>query len=187
MSISRLLYTCHHLKASECPELTGFIADRIRKIKKALSSQDILAESKCKLCIYDILVKIGEYVMTKNSQSDGSNSIQDSSFKYIHAACTYIIDNSTGDITQTDVASHVGLSPYYFSRLFKQYMHTSFPAYLSNVRTRNAIKLLMDNNLTITEVAFMAGFQSTTAFNKAFRDVKGYSPREYRKMYHERV
>ncbi|MBO7356271.1 MAG: AraC family transcriptional regulator, partial [Lachnospiraceae bacterium] len=31
--------------------------------------------------------------------------------------------------------------------------------------------------------AFMAGFQSTTTFNKVFRDITGYSPRDYRKLY----
>jgi len=62
-------------------------------------------------------------------------------------------------------------------------MQMSFPAYLSSVRVKNAIRLLADEKLSITDCAFLAGFQSTTTFNKAFRELTDYSPREYRKMY----
>ena len=40
-----------------------------------------------------------------------------------------------------------------------------------------------DENMTITDCAFMSGFQSTTTFNKVFRDTTGCTPREYRKMH----
>jgi transcriptional regulator GlxA family with amidase domain len=62
-------------------------------------------------------------------------------------------------------------------------MHMSFPSYLSGIRVKSAASLLLDDDLSITECAFRAGFQSTTAFNKTFHDVTGYSPREYRKLY----
>ena len=90
--------------------------------------------------------------------------------------------NSSDDISQEDVSSHIGLSTYYFSRLFNQYMHMSFSSYLANLRVRNATNLLLNDELSITECAFMAGFQSTTSFNRVFHDVTGYSPREYKKM-----
>ena len=77
----------------------------------------------------------------------------------------------------------MGLSTFYFSKLFNEYMGTSFPEYLSGIRVQNVINLLLNENLSITECAFMAGFQSTTRFNKAFREVTGSTPREYRKMH----
>ena len=81
------------------------------------------------------------------------------------------------------VAEHVGLSPFYFSKLFNEYMGISFPDYLSGIRVQNAINLLLNDSLSITECAFMAGFQSTTRFNKLFREVTGTTPREYRKLH----
>ena len=62
-------------------------------------------------------------------------------------------------------------------------MNMSFPTYLSNIRVQAAAKLLMDKSISITDCAFLAGFQSTTAFNKAFHEITGYSPRDYRKLY----
>ncbi len=141
-----------------------------------------LSESRCKLCIYDILLKLGEFVMAKNDASDAEN-ISGAGRRYIRAACRYIMENSADDISLDDVAGHVGLSTFYFSKLFKQYMQISFPAYLANIRVKTAAGLLLNDNLSITDCAFMAGFQSTTSFNRVFRDITGYSPRDYRKLY----
>lgn len=59
----------------------------------------------------------------------------------------------------------------------------TFPTYLSNLRVKNAASLLLNNQLSITECAYKAGFGSTTAFNKAFHEITGYSPRDFRQLY----
>ncbi len=183
VSISRFLYECHHISSKDNPELSLFISDKIMEIRKIHNSSDPLSETKCKLCIYDVLLKIGEYTLAKAAENFSMDNNQGNSWKYIHEACNYIMENSSGELTQSDVANHIGLSIYYFSKLFKQHMNMSFPSYLSNIRVKHAASLLLDDNLSITECAFMAGFQSTTAFNKAFHDITGHSPRDYRKLY----
>ena len=59
----------------------------------------------------------------------------------------------------------------------------SFPSYLANIRVKKAASLLLNDDLSITDCASLAGFQSTSSFNKAFHDITGYSPRDYRKLY----
>jgi len=183
VSISRFLYTHHHLSAKDYPELTGFIKTKIDEIKKIHNSTDVLSETRCKLCIYDILLKISEHVISERSKDSNIEKISGSGRLYIRSACNYIIENSSDKLTQEDVAKHIGLSTFYFSKLFNQYMNTSFAAYLANIRVKTATTLLLDDNLSITECAFMAGFQSTTSFNRVFHEITGYSPREYRKLY----
>ena len=183
VSLSRFLYNCKHISAKKYPELTQYIVESIYEIKKIHSSSDSLAETRCKLCIYNILIKISEHVLAHINYSLNDESTLDTGWSYIQAACTYIIENSADDINQKDVADHVGLSTFYLSKLFKRYMNMSFPTYLSNIRVQAAAKLLMDKSISITDCAFLAGFQSTTAFNKAFHEITGYSPRDYRKLY----
>lgn len=182
VSISRFLYDYHHIHMDRQAELAGFIHDKIEAIKRMRVSSDPLAETRCKLCIYEILLQIGDHVISEKKE-DSMSAGTGQGWGYVHAACSYIAENSSENITQADVAGHVGLSTYYLSKLFNQYMHMSFPAYLSDIRVKKAIVLLSDDRLPITECAFLAGFQSTTAFNKAFHDITGYSPRDYRKMY----
>ena len=183
MSISRFLSECHVISAMETPEAAAFIKDKILDIQKIHNSSDPLSETKCKLCIYDILLKIGEYSISMAKKRVSLSVGTGGSWDYIHKACTFIVENSAEDITQVNVADHIGISTFYFSKLFKKYMHMSFPTYLANIRVKKAASLLLNDNLTITEVAFLSGFQSTTTFNKAFHDITGYSPRDYRKLY----
>ncbi|MCR4566896.1 MAG: AraC family transcriptional regulator [Pseudobutyrivibrio sp.] len=182
-SIVRFYSDYHHISSTKQPELAKYIFDKIWEIRQLLIENDYFVETRCKQCIYDILLKIGEQVMLKQDHGATDASFNKSAWRYINSACTYITENSTDSITQADVSKHVGLSSYYFSKLFKQYLQMSFPAYLSRIRVRNAINLLLDENLTITECAFQAGFQSTTSFNKVFHDITGHSPREYRKLH----
>ncbi len=183
VAISRFLYDCKYISAKDNPELAHFIAERIYNIREIHHSLDLLSETKCKRCIYDILLAISEHVISTLKDNFSLDAASNSGWNYVHSACTFIIENSASDISQADAANYVGLSTFYFSRLFKEYMNMSFPAYLTNIRVQTASKLLIDENISITDCAFQAGFQSTTAFNKAFHDIIGYSPREFRKLY----
>ncbi|MCR5654439.1 MAG: AraC family transcriptional regulator [Lachnospiraceae bacterium] len=183
LAISSFLYDCHHIEAKKTPELAKLICDRLFEIKKIHTSPDPLAETRCKLCIYDILLHIGTYVLEEHKDDLHADKTSEPGYHYVHAACSFINDNAADNISQVDAANYVGLSSFYFSKLFKQYMNMSFPAYLSGIRVKNAVTLLLDEDLSITDCAFRSGFQSTTAFNKAFHETTGYSPREFRKMY----
>ena len=93
-------------------------------------------------------------------------------------------DETLGSGTKVaDAAAQIGLSPYYFSKLFNEYTQMTFPAYLAGIRVQNAINLLANVRYSITDCAFMSGFQSTTTFNKIFREATGCTPREYRKLH----
>lgn len=183
VSISRFLFQCHHISALKEPELAAFIRGKIEKIQEIHNSSDHFAETRCKMLIYEILLELGESVMTENKDFSELEEASKTGWRYIHAACNYIVENFANDITQTEVAEYVGLSTFYFSKLFKQYMQMTFPAYLASLRVKSATSLLLDKSHSITDCAFMAGFQSTTTFNKVFRDITGYSPRDYRKLY----
>ncbi len=183
LSMSKFLIEYHHIRADKEPELTTVIAAKMHEISRLLSSDINFAETRCKLCVYDIVLHIADYVVQAKQELIKDPEHSDISWKHINAACSYISEHSTENLTQTEVAAYVGLSPYYFSRLFKEYMQTTFPAYLSGIRVRSAIKLLSDESLSITDTAFMSGFQSTTAFNKIFRELTGCSPRDFRKLH----
>ena len=115
--------------------------------------------------------------LRENSENSTVTVVYRSAFKLI-------AERHTDNISQAEVASNIGLNPYYFSKLFNEYTEMSFPAYLSSVRVQSAINLLTDERLSITDCAFMSGFQSTTTFNKVFHEVTGCTPREYRKLHH---
>lgn len=182
-SAKRFLCKCHHISAEKEPELVKKITDLLYKIKDIYSKKEYFIETKCKIQIYEILLLIGEHVMKEHRELIGNENFSDKAWDYIRTACSYISEHSAEEITQAEVAAETGLSPYYFSKIFKEYTRMTFPAYLAGIRVQNAINLLSNESLSITECAFQAGFQSTTTFNKTFLESTGCTPREFRKLH----
>ena len=182
VSASKFMTALHVISAKKEPETAQILRDIIYEIGDIYSKKPSFSETKCKILIYRLLLVIGDYVMREKREQMGPSSFSTTSRNYIRSACNYIAEHSMEDISQAEVAAKIGLSPYYFSKLFKEYLQTSFPQYLTRIRLQNAITLLTEDSLSITECAYMAGFQSTTTFNKAFLESVGCSPREYRKL-----
>jgi AraC-like DNA-binding protein len=69
-----------------------------------------------------------------------------------------------------------GVSPAHFARSFKQAFGVPPHRYLLTRRIERATALLRDTDLSITEIAFVTGWESLGTFGRTFRDVTGESP-----------
>ena len=94
---------------------------------------------------------------------------------------SFIRSNFHRDITLTDAAELVGLTPEYLSKLFNQEMDVNFVVFLRNFRISTAKRLLAEGGHKIAEVAEAVGFHDVKYFNKVFKTVTGVSPSEYKK------
>lgn len=100
----------------------------------------------------------------------------------IETARAYMHENFAEDISLNRIARHACISPFHFSRLFRQ--HTSFSPYryLLHVRLKHAELLLRSGALPISDIASLSGFRSAEYFATAFRQRAGKAPNEYRKQ-----
>ena len=143
------------------------------------------SETKIRLRIYEILLYLCETQLSAVSRQPLPTEKGYDTYIRIQNACKYIRQNCREDISQTEVAEMAGFSQYYFSRVFKEYTQESFSEYLSRQRILNAITLLHQDQITITDVSFLSGFQSISNFNKVFRNLMHCSPMQYRKKHQE--
>lgn len=97
-------------------------------------------------------------------------------------AILYIINNFRKSLTLTETADYVGLTPTYFSMLFKKEMGVSFKEYLDRLRFENAKKLLLLTDMTVQEVCLESGFSCYENFIRRFRRQYGISPTEFKKQ-----
>jgi two-component system response regulator YesN len=106
-----------------------------------------------------------------------------SSYRTFVVLAQKFIDANYGqaELSLEEVASAVGISPGYLSRLLKQETGLSFIEYITRVRITNAIQLMNDPAMKIYEVAEAVGYQSQHYFSRAFKKVFGRPPVEYRK------
>lgn len=94
----------------------------------------------------------------------------------VRRALEFIDARSSGDLTAEQVAQAVGLSPNYFSHLFKRVRGQGFKDYLNALRIEKAQALLAAGGRKVYEVALAVGFSDYKYFSAVFKKVTGRSP-----------
>lgn len=79
-----------------------------------------------------------------------------------------------------ELAKAVGVSRTKFHNDFNEVYGTSPTGYLRHMRIEKAKKLVKDDNLSMTQIAYSLGYSSSSHFAKAFRDYFGIAPSRYR-------
>lgn len=92
----------------------------------------------------------------------------------------YIDENYAKDISLDEVSRMVDISPYYFSKLFKQEVGENFIEYVTGARIKHAKHLLEDSRYSIKEVCVMSGYSDPNYFSRIFKKYEGMTPSEYR-------
>lgn len=82
-------------------------------------------------------------------------------------------------LTLDMVAGELGISPNYFSALFKQSTGQSFITYLTSVRLEHAKQLLATGGYRAYEVALLCGYENATYFSTIFKRHVGVPPTEF--------
>ncbi len=98
----------------------------------------------------------------------------------ITAAVRFIQSNYSRDLSLDDVATEVGVSGGYLSRLFKQVTGETFKGYLTRIRLQEAKRLLSETGSRVYEIAENVGYNDQHYFSEVFRKETGLSPLEYR-------
>lgn len=92
----------------------------------------------------------------------------------------YMEENFSRDISLEEISAFVNLSPYYFSRLFKQEEGLSFVEYLTRLRIEEAKRLLRSSQESIVNIALRVGYSEANYFSRVFRKLEGCTPSQYR-------
>jgi AraC-like DNA-binding protein len=96
----------------------------------------------------------------------------------------FIEEHSDHELSLSRVAKAVNIHPNYLSERFKQVTGMNFVEYVARTRFQKACQLLHDGGLRISEIAFAAGFQSLSQFNRVFKKFSGTSPTLFRAAKH---
>ncbi len=89
--------------------------------------------------------------------------------------------NFTSDLSLDDVAQSLHLSKYYISYLFNNKLGIGFNNYINSLRVEAVCDLLKESDKNMADISQEAGFSSIRSFNRAFTQMMGITPSEYRK------
>jgi len=95
-------------------------------------------------------------------------------------ALQYIIQNFQADIRVKDLLHLTNMSNTAFYNAFKYSYRMPFKTYLMSVRIGYASRLLIDETMCISEIAYDSGFENLSNFNRQFKKMKGVTPSHFR-------
>lgn len=93
---------------------------------------------------------------------------------------SFIAKNYASPISEQEMAKICGMSPFEFSRAFHAAIGITFRDYLSDCRLTQSKRLLGVAQVSVADVAAMAGFNDPSYFARLFRKRTGISPTAYR-------
>jgi len=105
---------------------------------------------------------------------------EEKSSSIIEQAKDYIRSHYAKDISLDEVSRKVNISPYYFSKIFKEETGENFIEYLTGIRIDKAKELLMNTEYSMKEICMMCGYSDPNYFSRSFKKNVGISPTEYK-------
>ena len=147
------------------------------------------AQRAISLCVQDYLLKPVDDMALEKSIKNAVKLIKEKSIKsaeddnmLIGKIKDYIFNNLSHEITRDDIAKHVSITPDYLSKIFKKETGFTLGEYINKKRISVSCELLTQTDLSISAIAERTGFEVASYFSATFKQLKGMSPREYRKL-----
>ncbi|WP_019636775.1 response regulator [Paenibacillus fonticola] len=92
----------------------------------------------------------------------------------------YIEEHYAENITLDSMAALIYMNPYYFSSFFKKHTGQNFKQYLTEVRMKHAVRLLLETDMMIYEISDRVGYNNARHFSDMFKKMYGKLPQEYK-------
>lgn len=91
----------------------------------------------------------------------------------------YIDAHYDSTITLEELSEIACMSPKYFCRYFQELTHRSPIEYVNYYRIEEACKLLLNSDLSVTDISLSCGFNDPSYFIKMFKRYKGTTPKHF--------
>ena len=102
-------------------------------------------------------------------------------YKKICSGRDYLQEHYTDAFSLSKVANYSCMSPYHFSRVFTCVFGESPNTYVTRLRIEKAKKMLVMENVSISDICTEVGYSSIGSFSSLFRKKVGISPSQYRR------
>ncbi|MGI9429625.1 MAG: helix-turn-helix transcriptional regulator, partial [Bythopirellula sp.] len=150
----------------------------VRRLPKLRSLERLLA-------LLEVLRRLAQLEANALSTAEYVPVLRHERRRQIDRVCGFINEHYTEELQQSQVAAMLDMSAARFSQFFRRSTGRTFVQYVNALRVAHACRLLIETDLSVTEIGLQSGFFNVSNFNRRFKEVKEMSPRAYRKCYHQ--
>lgn len=131
------------------------------------------------LQLLDLMAKAGEYQLL--SDLSYHQKLPEQPSERIQEVCSYLVQHYRRPIALEEVARLANMTEKAFCRFFKKSTQKTLVQFITELRVSHACKLLLNGEHSIGEICFESGFNNLSNFNRAFKKVKGQTPKNYQR------
>ena len=99
----------------------------------------------------------------------------------VRKAIEFIRINLNHYLSLNSISEALYVSSYELSRQFKKETGETITEYINKRRINEAVFILENESISITDISYMVGFNDVNYFTKVFKKIKGMTPTEYRR------
>ena len=139
------------------------------------------ANPGCKLMLQTLSIQLAVYMIrcVKNNLLTFPQNYNNCRKDNIRRTVEFIRENYYNSFSIDNLSHIANLSPYHFIRVFKAETGKTPYEFLLEIKVEKAIELIKTRKYTITEIAMICGFTSSSHFSNVFRKIKGISPTDF--------
>jgi AraC-like DNA-binding protein len=106
----------------------------------------------------------------------------DASLAQISSIIDFITEHCTQPVPMAEMCSRTGMTESKFSRYFRRVTGNTYTDFVNRLRINKACQLLMETDRYVTNVCYDVGFNNLANFNRRFLQIKGMTPKEFRRQ-----
>jgi AraC-like DNA-binding protein len=157
------------------------------KISKKLYEIVAMSGLKRWLCLVEILEELAESQDLSPITATTHIGYNEKESKRLCSVFDWITTNFEQEIRLSEAAQIAGMNENAFSRFFSLRTRKTFSGFVQELRLQKAAKLLVENDMTITEVCYECGYNNVSNFNRQFLNHYRMNPMKYRKAFLKKV
>ncbi|QAS60424.1 helix-turn-helix domain-containing protein [Clostridium septicum] len=160
----------------EYDDFRTFLARILCETVQRTEDYDEVIESTLVDLLYHLINNFHYLTYEKEELKDNADQLA----RY-HRISKYIFNNYDSNITLQDIAKEEFLSPHYLSHEIKSATGYSFTDLVNLTRVEESVKLLLDTDMSISDISDEVGFSHVRYLNKNFKNYYNCTPLQYRK------
>jgi len=157
--------------------ITGGTKDKLERVIRTLYESEGISRLQLFLQILAVLTNSTELTTISGSPPPERNQYKN---QRINTIVHWVYSNYNRDITVTEAAQHIHMSPQAFTLYFKKTTGQTFLKFVNQLRISRVCEQLLTTDDDITSIAFRNGFNNLSNFNRRFKQIKKMPPRQFR-------
>ncbi len=155
---------------------------KIKVLISSLINYNLKYQDNSRYANLSILYSLFAEFMNKYRVISNSKKVQPKKYlTRLREIIKYLNENYDKGITLKDLSSVFNLTVPYISSFFDKYFGNNFQDYYDELRISKSIPTLLENRLTLDDMAIKFGFTDSRSYVRAFKKIYGITPTEYRK------